>query len=226
VKRLFAILFPLLIIIVFLYIMKKYIPFGVNSMVVAKHYLTDGLPETGSTNIVTSIVVLYRGFDTLGEVTVLFLAALGFGAILEGMRKKTKEVTSSLVVRTSTRYLFPLIVLFGVYIFTHGHLTPGGGFPGGVIIAAGILLMYLAYKDFQINHTRFKITESLAGIIFVGMGLAGLAIYGSFLANFLPEGLPRHIFSAGIIPIIYIAIGFKVGSELGGLVGEGLEDKN
>ena len=194
-------------------------------MVVAKHYLTEGLPETGSTNIVTSIVVLYRGFDTLGEVTVLFLAALGFGAILEGAKKKTKEIVASPIVRISTRYLFPFIIMFGVYIFLHGHLTPGGGFPGGVIIAAGILLMYLAYKDFRIDHTKFKITESLAGIIFVGIGLVGLAIYGSFLANFLPEGLPRQIFSAGIIPLIYIAIGFKVGSELGGLVGEGLEDK-
>jgi len=224
VKRFFAIILPLFIFGIFLYIM-TYIPFGTNRMVVAKHYLNDGLKETGSTNIVTSIVVLYRGFDTLGEVTVLFLAALGFGAILEGMKKKTRKIKSSLIVRTSTRYLFPFIVMFGTYIFIHGHLTPGGGFPGGVIIAAGILLMYLAYKDFGINHTKFKITESFAGLTFIIIGLIGLAIYGSFLANFLPRGSPRELFSAGIIPVIYIAIGFKVGSELGGLVGEGLEDR-
>ncbi len=223
-KRFFAIIFPLFIVVIFLYVMKL-IPFGADRMVVARHYLQDGLQETGSTNIVTSIVVLYRGFDTLGEVTVLFLAALGFGAILEGMKKKTKKIKASLVVRTSTRYLFPFIVMFGTYIFIHGHLTPGGGFPGGVIIAAGVLLMYLAYKDFGINHAKFKLTESFAGLTFIIVGLIGLAIYGSFLANFLPKGLPRELFSAGIIPIIYIAIGFKVGSELGGLVGEGLEDK-
>jgi len=224
VKRFFAILLPVFIIVIFLYVM-IYIPFGLRRAGVAQHYLTDGLQETGSTNIVTSIVVLYRGFDTLGEVTILFLAALGFGAILEGMKKRTRKFAASLVVRTSTRYLFPFIIMFGAYIFLHGHLTPGGGFPGGVIIAAGVLLMYLAFKDFEINHTKFKITESFAGITFVVVGLLGLAIYGSFLANFLPKGLPRQIFSAGIIPIIYVAIGFKVGSELGGLLGEGLEDK-
>ena len=223
-KRFFAILFSVFIIGVFIYIM-TFVPFGENRMGVAHHYLNDGLQETGSTNIVTSIVVLYRGFDTLGEVTVLFLAALGFGAILEGMKKKTRKRKASLVVRVSTKYLFPFIVMFGAYIFLHGHLTPGGGFPGGVIIAAGILLMYLAYNDFEINHTRFKIMESLAGLTFIIIGLIGLAVGGSFLKNFLSAGTVRDIFSAGIIPIIYMAIGFKVGSELAGLVGEGLEDK-
>jgi len=223
-RKALAIILPAFIFVFSLCAVKD-IPFAKNKMSVSTRYLGDGLKETGSTNIVTSIVVLYRGFDTLGEVTVLFLAALGFGAILEGMKKRTRRVKASLIVRGSTRYLFPFIIMFGAYIFLHGHLTPGGGFPGGVIITAGVLLMYLAYRKFEVNHTKFRVTESAMGITIVCIGLVGLAIYGSFLANFLPKGLPRQIFSASIIPIIYIAIGLKVGGELGGMVGEGLEDK-
>ena len=104
--------------------------------------------ESGSANIVTSIVVNYRGFDTLGEVTVLFVSITGVGIILYGM----KEVTCgkpSLIVRTGSRILFPLIVLFGTYIFVHGHLTPGGGFPGGAVIASGILLLMVGTVGYK-----------------------------------------------------------------------------
>jgi len=58
------------------------IPFGIPKSKVGKFYIDNGVKETGATNIVTSVVVNYRGFDTLGEVTILFIAALGLGAVL------------------------------------------------------------------------------------------------------------------------------------------------
>ncbi len=191
------------------------IPFGENAQGVGKHYLESTVKETGAVNSVTAIVVSYRGFDTLGEVTVLFLAATGLGAILYDKKAKKRALqNASLIVKTSSKIIYPLIALLGAYVFVHGHLTPGGGFQGGAIIATGVLLMFISYRSFETNHKALSIIESLAGMTFVTIGFAGL-IYGtSFLQNILPLGIPGDLFSAGIIPLIYVAVGFKVGAEL------------
>jgi len=195
------------------------IPFGENRMQVGRHYLDNTVAETGSVNAVTAIVVSYRGFDTLGEVTVLFLAATGLGAILFDKRgKKRRKQHASALVRTTSKLLYPLIVLLGAYVFVHGHLTPGGGFQGGAIIATGVLLMYMSYQRFETNHKALTIIESLAGLTFVSIGMVGLIMGHSFLQNFLPLGEPNSLLSAGIIPIIYSAVGFKVGAELTGVL--------
>jgi len=202
-----------------LYSVVKYNTFGEDKTVVARHYIDYGMKESGSQNIVTAVVVLYRGFDTLGEVTVLFLAATALGALLHGLRFKSKEKEpSSLIVSTAARYIFPLIILFGTYIFVHGHLTPGGGFPGGVIIASAFLLLFLAYTQKEVSEKILAVTEGTAGILYVITGLLGLVILNSFLANFLPKGIPGKLLSAGIIPLIYILIGFKVGAEMTGVL--------
>jgi multicomponent Na+:H+ antiporter subunit B len=197
------------------------IPFGKSQSLVRQYYIDNGVKETGATNIVTSVVINYRGFDTLGEVTVLFLAAIGLSAVLfqEEKRQRKEGRRSSLILYTGCRFLFPLIMIFGTYIFVHGHLTPGGGFQGGAIIASGFLLTMLGcWKWRGIHKTSFKITESIAGLVFVIVGLLGLLYSGYFLANYLPKGVPNELFSAGIIPIIYVAIGFKVGTELTGVL--------
>ncbi|NOX87376.1 MAG: hypothetical protein GXO86_15700 [Chlorobi bacterium] len=80
----------------------------------------------------------------------------------------------------------------GVYIFIHGHLTPGGGFQGGAIIATGFLLMLLAYENFRVSHHVLSYIESFAGIIFVVIGLLGFMNGGTFLQNFLPTGNRHH----------------------------------
>ena len=194
------------------------IPFGANHIETSekpgRHYINYGVAETGAANIVTSVVVTYRGFDSLGEVTVLFTR--------EKKRRGSLE-SASLILQTGCRFLFPLILIFGAYIFIHGHLTPGGGFQGGVIIASGFLLTYLGCADMRIRNTWLNATESLAGATFVIAGLIGLALGGDFLMNFLPKGTFNTLFSAGLIPLIYAAIGFKVGSELAGIVANLLE---
>jgi len=202
------------------------IPFGTPKTKVGRHYIDEGIKETGAVNIVTSVVVNYRGFDTLGEITVLFIAAIGLGAVLTaGGRKKMRKIEpASLVLYTGCRLLFPLILTFGAYIFIHGHLTPGGGFQGGAIIASGFLLIYLGCRERRISRIASNLAESLGGLIFVVTGLLGLVFGGYFLLNFLPKGTANTLFSAGVIPIIYIAIGFKVGSELAGIIDNLIEE--
>lgn len=203
------------------------IPFGVPKTKIGDYYIDKGREETGAANIVTSVVVNYRGFDTLGEVTILFIAAIGLGAVLATRRKKEKREIepASLVLYTGCRFLFPLILLFGAYISIHGHLTPGGGFQGGVVVASAFLLAYLGCRGRRVSETGIKTVESLGGLVFIVVGLVGLAVGGHyFLSNFLSKGELNSLFSAGVIPIIYIAIGLKVGSELTGVIDHLVEE--
>ena len=196
---------------------------GDNQVNFGRSYTSGALEETGAANVVSSVLVVYRGLDTLGEVTVLFIAATGLAAMLHtGKRRRSqrKAVQASLIVFTGCRFLFPLILLFGAYIFVHGHLTPGGGFQGGAIVASGFLLTYLGCRERQPGKDKFNVVESLSGLAFVLIGLAGLLVGGSFLLNFLPQGSPYALLSAGIMPVVYLLIGLKVGSELGGIVGD------
>jgi len=203
------------------------IPFGLPKTKVGNYYIKEGTKETGAANIVTSVVVNYRGFDTLGEVTVLFIAAVGVSTVLATLKKKSQKQIepSSLILNTGCRFLFPLILLFGAYIFIHGHLTPGGGFQGGAVIASAYLLIYLGCRGRRISPSRSQLTDSLSGLVFLAVGLVSLALGGHyFLYNFLPKGVLFSLFSAGIIPMIYIAIGFKVGSELTGIIDKLVEE--
>ncbi len=192
-------------------------------------YISQTVQSLKVSNAVTSIVVNFRGFDTLGEVTVLFLAVTVLGSILYKKRHDVGErsvlFSASSVVTAGSKLLFPAILLLGAYVFIHGHLSPGGGFQGGVIIATGFLLMLLAYENFSVGHNVLSIVESLAGITFAGVGLLGFMNGGTFLQNFLPTGTLNNLFSGGIIPIIYIAVGFKVAAELTGVIYTVLHEK-
>ncbi|MCD6413782.1 MAG: cation:proton antiporter [Elusimicrobia bacterium] len=198
----------------------KKIPFGVQKTKVGKYYVERGIEDTGSSNIVTSVVLNYRGFDTLGEVTILFAGAIALGAVLfTGKKRIEREVyPASPILSTACKFLFPLILLFGAYIFIHGHLTPGGGFQGGAIAASALLLIFLGCPGRKTDGRKTRLMESLGGIIFVLAGLLGLAYGGFFLFNFLPKGTVNNLFSAGIIPVLYIVIGFKVASEIAGIL--------
>jgi len=184
----------------------------------AEQYVSQGAGRVGSANIVTAVVVTFRGLDTLGEVAVLFIATAGIGFLMRLDTDKGKRRTrtpASELLQTGSGFLIPLIILFGVYIFLHGHLTPGGGFQGGVVIASAVLLMLLARTDPRINHTMLRAVESLSGAFYVGIGVLGLILAAGFLdSRILPAGTLGALASAGAIPVIYSLIGLKVGSEL------------
>ncbi|APT75564.1 cation:proton antiporter [Marinitoga sp. 1135] len=182
-------------------------------------------PESGSANMVTSIVVNYRSFDTLGEVTVLFVSALGVGLLLSGKSRMKFKTPPNFILKSAVRVIAGVILITGVYIFIHGHLTPGGGFPGGSMIASAVLLFYLSDDEFKTKMKSFKLLEGTAGSLYLIFGLLGLAYGGYFLYNFLPTGTVGELFSAGIVPIIYIFVGLKVGSELSNLISDFLSEE-
>lgn len=205
---------------------EKYINKSVNGSTEEVEFNKTKDPESGSANIVTSIVVNYRSFDTLGELTVLFISALGVSLLLEGKKKRIKsKVKPSFILKYGVRIILGLSVVYGVYMITHGHLSPGGGFPGGSIIAASVLMLYLADDDFRVKVKAISIAEGLAGSFYIIIGLIGLFVGGYFLKNFLPNGTVGELISAGIIPVVYILIGVKVGAELSGIMGNFLSEE-
>lgn len=128
-----------------------------------------------------------------------------------------KESGMSLIVKRITKITVSLIFLYGVYIVLHGHLTPGGGFAGGVIIALSFIHLVLAFgKDAalsRMNASIASIVESLGGLMFWGIALLGF-LGGYFFLNVLPKGEPFNLFSSGIIILCNIAICLKVGAGL------------
>jgi len=181
-----------------------------------------GLNEaaTGTANAVTSVVTYFRGFDTLGEVTILFLSIFGIGLGLEGYREKCNIFAfENNLLKIAVQVLFPLIILFGMYVIIHGHLSPGGGFQGGVVIASAYLLMFLAKNDdLTLNHRLMGLIEALSGAGFVLIGMLGLLLVDRAFDNFLGLGTLGKLLSGGIIPLIYIFVGLKVSAEITALV--------
>jgi len=124
----------------------------------------------------------------------------------------------TLIVKTITRLISGLIFLYGIYIVLHGHLTPGGGFAGGVIIAGAFVLLVLAEGSdevrTEIRKWRASFSESLGIFIFWLLAMLGVFAGTFFFLNLLPKGKPLHIFSAGEIPLCNIGIGIEVGAAL------------
>ena len=222
IKRLIALLLLLGIGIIFADLMMSYQP-DANLNLTARYYAEHTASDIGSANIVTAIVVTYRGLDTLGEVTVLFLASSIIGLVLSLGKKQNRKLRNLVPVgellTTGTLYLAPIIMLLGVYVFVNGHLTPGGGFQGGAIIASSMLLLLLADPLKHFSHALIAFIESLSGFIYILLGVAGLILAGSFLDNrILPLGHLGELASAGVIPLIYSLIGLKVGAEFSSML--------
>lgn len=125
----------------------------------------------------------------------------------------------SLIVKKVTQLMSGLIFMYGLYIITHGHLTPGGGFAGGAIVAGAFILLILAFGSKVISLRTEKlqtsITESLALLIVIILAGAGF-FFGSyvFFNNYLPEGEVGELISAGVIPLYNIFVGMEVSAAL------------
>ena len=127
----------------------------------------------------------------------------------------------TLIVKCITQLMAPSILLFGIYIVLHGHLTPGGGFAGGVLIAGCFTLIVLAYGseelESKLREWRATYSESIGLFIFWFVTILGLIQGTYFFYNLIARanpGQPYHLFSAGIIPMCNIAIGFEVAAAL------------
>ena len=186
----------------------------------AESYVKRVPQELGAPNVITGILLTYRGFDTLGEVAVLFMVAAVVGLVLGERRHEVPTepeeiIPSTELVQNGAAVLFPLISIFAAYIIMNGHLSAGGGFQGGAIIASGVMLLLLAKPEYRVDLDFLGNTESLAGVLYVLVGIAGLVFAGGFLdSRILPRGQFGAFFSAGAIPIFSVLLGVKVGCEL------------
>ncbi|MFW6189599.1 MAG: MnhB domain-containing protein [Planctomycetota bacterium] len=127
----------------------------------------------------------------------------------------------SLIVRTVARWVVAFIFLYGLHIVAFGHLTPGGGFPGGVILASAFVLEVLAWgKDSALGAFPFRIAkrlDSAGAFLFLLLALLGLAVGGQFFVNFIQKaspGRPLRLFNGGIIPLANAAVAIKVCASL------------
>jgi multicomponent Na+:H+ antiporter subunit B len=126
----------------------------------------------------------------------------------------------SLIVQTIARLLAGMLFLYGWYIILHGHLTPGGGFAGGVLVAAAFILNSLAFGSVESaersSYTFSSVFESLGGLMFLGLALSGYIAGEYFLSSGSVFGLgrPLALLSGGLIMPANIAIGIKVGAGL------------
>jgi len=174
--------------------------------------------ERHATDAVNAIDYDYRGFDTLGEEFILFASVLG--AMLLLRRPERPETTTppekglSDAVKVSAAVAFSVLVIFGIYISTHGQLTPGGGFQGGVILASASMLIYIA-ENFSVfkritSHPAVEVLEALGAGFYAVIGLVPLVLAEPFLTNWLPLGTTGNVFSSGTIAAISASVGIEV----------------
>ena len=178
---------------------------------VSPRFIEDAAAETGAANMVTAVLADYRGYDTLGEAAVIFAAGLGCLVILAAAGPRPdlpaagmSHPFGSVIMDAVARILVPVVLLFAVYVLVHGHVSPGGGFQGGVLFGSGLIMMRLIWgpggQDRAVPvfgpSLRGSLILACAGILaYVGIGLAAMAFGGEFL-NYgtLPlGGDPAHV---------------------------------
>ncbi len=126
----------------------------------------------------------------------------------------------TIIVKKVTQIICGVIFLYGIYIIVHGHLTPGGGFAGGTIIAGSFMLLILAFGSeflaLKKEETGSSIMESTGIFIFLIIAVLGMVIggFGIFFVNFFPKGTIGQLISAGVIPLFNIAVGMEVAAAL------------
>ncbi|MFH0847072.1 MAG: hydrogen gas-evolving membrane-bound hydrogenase subunit E [Chloroflexota bacterium] len=180
-------------------------------------YLEHGVEEAGAENIITGIILNYRGYDTMGEVTVIFSALAAVLAVL-GREKKSYprhsvSVSPTVATITTARFLVPFIILFSVYTILHGDVSPGGGFQGGAIIGASLVLFTTIF-GFETAQSKIPrrlrvLLEGSAVIAFIFCGLLGLFAGTNFLTYILP-GVPvtlQPVVRTVMLLLIEIGIG-------------------
>ncbi len=194
---------------------------------VTDFYVTHTLEETGAVNIVTGIILDYRGFDTLGESHVLFIAVCTVLLMLSirGEKDEEKRLLESayeqhfepdhdLVLQSAARILTPLTFVFGLYIIFNGHLSPGGGFSGGAVLGAGLILYQNAFgyekieKFFTFKTFRWV---SVCSLLFYSLAKGYHFFTGAnHLENGISTGIPGNIFSAGLLLPLNFVVGMVV----------------
>ncbi|HEX8947597.1 MAG TPA: MnhB domain-containing protein [Dissulfurispiraceae bacterium] len=183
------------------------------------------LPQRHTPQSVAAVTFDYRGFDTMAEEFIFFAAVAGVLLLMRPQKGEEdrppqdeaadrRSPPSSDAVRAAGTGLFPFTLLLGIYIILHGHLTPGGGFQGGVVSASAFFFIYLSgeYSDLErfTPPATLDILEAAGASAFVLVGIAGLLFGAAFMENVFPLGEAGELFSAGALPLLNIAVGLEV----------------
>jgi len=194
---------------------------------VAPRYINDSMQEVGVPNIVTSVLASYRGFDTFGEVVVIFTAGMGVLALLSVAHrpKDTAEIDSinksmheeHLILRIVAKILIPFILLFALYVQFHGDFGPGGGFQAGVIFAAAIILYTMLFGMSTarrvINQTYIQLFAAIGVLLYGSVGVISLLNGKNFLDYSALSADPVAGQHLGIL-LIELGVGITVASVM------------
>ena len=189
---------------------------------VAERYVEKGTEETGAVNTVAGMILDYRAFDTLGESFVLFTAMCAVTMLMNApgkrrVRKLDYEVLDYYqdpIIRTVCKLVIPIILMFGIYILLNGHLSPGGGFSGGAIMASALIIYALVWGGERASHAIPS--KALRIIVLCALGFYACSKTYSFftgandLHSIISPGTPGRILSAGLILPLNVAVGFVV----------------
>ncbi len=189
-------------------------------------------------NVVNAVVLDYRGFDTLGEEFILFASVIGVTLLLRVQREEAEgsprdraegrvAVDTSDAVRVAALALIAPSIVLGTYTVVHGHLSPGGGFQGGIVVSAAPVMLYLAGRYLMLRTVHpmhaLDLTEGTGAGGFVVVGLAGLITGGAFLANVIGKGQSGSVFSGGTLPVLNVSVGLEVAAGVTLVIYEFLE---
>jgi multicomponent Na+:H+ antiporter subunit B len=176
-----------------------------------------------------------RGLDTLGEELILFAAACGCAALMRRRRRDrerdrppgaSRPLPTQAAQAVGAAVVGPVVVL-AAYIIANGHITPGGGFVGGVIGAGALLLAYAAGQQVRRlpadSIAMLEGTEALGAGAFVALAIGTLVATGATLRNALPLGTSGMLLSGGTIPVGNVAVGVEVAGALGLVLAEFLD---
>ena len=194
-------------------------------------YVENGLKDTGAENIITPIILNYRGFDTLGESHVLFIAVCAVLILLRMVPEDDAhalraysfddaqdEPHDDIILKTGARFIFPLIMMFAVYIIVNGNISPGGGFSGGAVLGAGLILYLSAFGYGKIR--RFFTAATFKAISCIAlMSYSLLKAYHFFIGyngieSVFGTGTPGTLFSGTLLLLLSICVGLTVASTM------------
>ncbi len=192
-----------------------------NDSRVSRHYILKSFEETSVPNMVTAVLADYRSYDTLFETVVIFTAGIAIISILRGpvdkrvrLRRASEKSLrqSNLILAQTCRLLVPVIQMFALYVIAHGHHSPGGGFQGGVIFGASLILVALSFQlqtalD-RISEKRAMILAGIGVLIYSGIGLTCVLLGSNFLDySVLSKVLPLSAIEARSYGILGVETG-------------------
>jgi len=195
--------------------------------------------QTKATGVVSAVNFEYRGFDTVGEEFILFVAATGVAVVLRHLRKERQQKEddptadwaippASDAVRLAALFFTGPVVVMGWFLALHAQTSPSGGFQGGVVLATAFILIYLSGEFLLFRRVSpADVTDAVEAVGaggFAAIGVSAVAMGLPYLKNFLPRGtVPGAVSSGGTIPLISFFVGLEVAAAFVLIVGELVE---